>query len=675
VYRVLLVISFLAICLQTYAGVTHTDIEVNADRVVGKLQPLWRDFAEGSESVDPEYLAGTVVWMKPLSPRLVRTDTVMNGFLEVKFDDKGMLSVDFTRLDKWLDVLSKTGAKPLICIAYTPQVLRSGEREISPPKDLKLWEELVYRLVKHVNVDRKLSVKYWEVWNEPNLDIFWTGSKEQYLELYRATVRGVLRADPTVKVGGPGVAGSDGSWIVLLLDYVKANKLRLDFVSWHDYRVPPEYHKQMARRVKGWLYDRGMDAELLITEWNYDAGLHPGNDDERGAAYVARCLHNMVDSPLNYAQFFEIKDGWNADSEYWGRWGMITFNNHPKAVYYAYRMFAMLGTERVRVIGGTASVNGLASRNGDELCILLYSTSKTENWSGLDDQVSVNLRITGLPTGRLRWERFLMDLEHSNPVKQGNDSTLERVAEAITSAKQGIIETRVLLQSDAVTLIRITPSASRNAKDLPPPQPVTVTYPMSSARAIYRQREPIIDGSLSDWSSPTLEFGPDGRARARFEWDEKALYIGVEVADSQHVQTRPESEIYAEDSMQIGFDALANALPGEPYGPDDYEYGFALTKNGQIAWRYECPGWKQSGRVDNANVAIRRDDSVGVTVYEVAIPWAELDPAEPAAGKIFRVSLLVNDVGPGTERTILEWGGGIAGKKQPELFRAIMLMR
>ncbi|MGB9587373.1 MAG: sugar-binding protein, partial [Armatimonadota bacterium] len=172
-----------------------------------------------------------------------------------------------------------------------------------------------------------------------------------------------------------------------------------------------------------------------------------------------------------------------------------------------------------------------------------------------------------------------------------------------------------------------------------------------------------------------VEFGPEGRGRARFAWNEKALYIGVEVRDSQHVQTRPESEIFAEDSMQIGFDPLANALPGESYGPDDYEYGFALTKNGPIAWRYEGPGWKQSGRIDNVKVAIRLDDSIGVTVYEVAIPWAELDPAEPVAGKIFRAAVLVNDVGPGTERRIFEWGGGIAGKKQPELFRAVMLMR
>lgn len=674
-YRVLFVIAYLAIALQAYANVAHTDIEVNADRVVGRLQPLWRDFAEGSESINPEYLEATVVWIKPLCPRLVRTDTVMNGFLEVKLGDKGNLFIDFTRLDKWLDVLSRTGAKPLVCIAYTPQVLRSGEREISPPKNLKLWEELVYRLVKHVNVDRKLGVKYWEVWNEPNLDIFWTGSKEQYLELYAATVRGVLRADPTVKVGGPGVAGSDSSWIISLLDYVKANKLRLDFVSWHDYRVPPEYHKQMARRVKGWLSDRGMNAELLITEWNYDAGLHPGNDDERGAAYAARCLHNMLDSPLNYAQFFEIKDGVNADSEYWGRWGMITCNHHPKAVYYTYRMFAMLGNQRVRVVGGTASVNGLATRNGDELCILIYSTSKTENWSGAENQMSVNLRITGLPAGRLRWERFLMDSGHSNPAKQGNQSTLEKVAETVTSPKQGTIETQILLEPDAVTLIRIKPSPSGNAKDLPPPKPGIITYATPSASAIYRQNEPMIDGSLSDWFSPEVCFGPEGCVRARFAWNEKALYVGVEVEDPQHVQTKPGSEIFAEDSIQVGFDALANALPGEPYGPDDYEYGFALTKKGPIAWRYECPGWKPAGRVNNVKVAIRRDDFAGVTTYEVAIPWAELDPVEPVAGKVFCASVLVNDVGTDHQRRTMEWGGGIAGKKQPELFKAIMLMR
>ncbi|RLF04204.1 MAG: hypothetical protein DRK00_07230 [Thermoprotei archaeon] len=47
---------------------------------------------------------------------------------------------------------------------------------------------------------------YWEVWNEPDMDRFWSGSPEEYFNLYEAVARALKEAAPEHLVGGPAIA-------------------------------------------------------------------------------------------------------------------------------------------------------------------------------------------------------------------------------------------------------------------------------------------------------------------------------------------------------------------------------------------------------------------------------------------------------------------------------------
>jgi Glycosyl hydrolases family 39. len=53
-------------------------------------------------------------------------------------------------------------------------------------------------------------VRRWafEVWNEANLEVFWAGTKEEYLRLYETTARAVKQVDASLQVGGPGSAAA-----------------------------------------------------------------------------------------------------------------------------------------------------------------------------------------------------------------------------------------------------------------------------------------------------------------------------------------------------------------------------------------------------------------------------------------------------------------------------------
>src|SRR3569833_1070157 len=113
-----------------------------------------------------------------------------------------------------------------------------------PPADYGKWAELVYQWTRH-NVARygRAEVERWyfEVWNEPNLDFYWTGKPEEFLRLHDHAIDAVRRALPTARVGGPDVAGSGGAFMDAFLAHVASGTnyatgkvgTPTDFLSFH----------------------------------------------------------------------------------------------------------------------------------------------------------------------------------------------------------------------------------------------------------------------------------------------------------------------------------------------------------------------------------------------------------------------------------------------------------
>ena len=85
---------------------------------------------------------------------------------------------------------------------------------VSPPKDWERWYDLVRDLTAHL-VERYGDevVEQWsfEVWNEANLEVFWSGTPEEYLKLYDVTAAAVRDVDDRLVVGGPSSAAA--GWV------------------------------------------------------------------------------------------------------------------------------------------------------------------------------------------------------------------------------------------------------------------------------------------------------------------------------------------------------------------------------------------------------------------------------------------------------------------------------
>ena len=135
----------------------------------------------------------------------------------------------------------RQGVRPMVELGFMPKDLAAtvpgiteyqlhypkptmGGASNNPPKDYKMWGELVRHYVAHL-VERygrqQVSTWYFEVWNEPDIS-YWHGTPEEYFKLYDYAVAGVRAALPNAKVGGPASTGPSGAKAGAFLEHFLA---------------------------------------------------------------------------------------------------------------------------------------------------------------------------------------------------------------------------------------------------------------------------------------------------------------------------------------------------------------------------------------------------------------------------------------------------------------------
>ncbi|WP_246277689.1 GH39 family glycosyl hydrolase [Phytohabitans rumicis] len=104
------------------------------------------------------------------------------------------------------------------------------------PGDNGNWADYDAFLTRLIDDVRATGVPVqWDIWNEPNLSLFWNRPQSQYFELWRRSYQRIRAAFPNHLIVGPSMAGvpSTGGWWVQYLDFVRANNVVPDIFSWH----------------------------------------------------------------------------------------------------------------------------------------------------------------------------------------------------------------------------------------------------------------------------------------------------------------------------------------------------------------------------------------------------------------------------------------------------------
>ena len=325
----------------------------------------------------------------------------------------------FEALDRSVDTILETGAKPLMCLCFKPRVLFPKiDQDIVEPGDYSAWESLIASLVKHYQ-ERKSGIQYWEIANEPDIGedggCPYRFKPESYVRYYQRTAAAILGADPSAKVGGPALASSHSAILTALLSFCETNHVPLNFVSWHIYSSDPKSIRGTVDYVRSLLKEHpGLKPETILDEWNVDL-MNPPRDPRFQPAFVCETIWQMKDAGLDWSCYYHIRD-WHVNLQqfepfmsrqgaafmvrWWNRMpqfdGLFDYQNHIRPAYFAFKLLSRLAGERCSATSDHASVHALATHDQQ---MQLYNLLV---WNFSSKPVTIRLDCQGLPQRTLR---------------------------------------------------------------------------------------------------------------------------------------------------------------------------------------------------------------------------------------------------------------------------------
>ena len=370
------------------------------------------------------------------------------GFRHVRFhgllsDDLGTLIdvedkplYSFFNADRIMDFLVSIGMRPFVELSFMPEMLASGRDtvfhyrgNVTPPADYAKWATLIGKLAAHwVNRYGATEVREWffEVWNEPNLKAFWTGTQQDYFRLYRETAAALKRVDPALKVGGPATA--DNQWVPEFLDFCTAGKVPVDFISTHHYPtdafgVPgsdtitqlehtrPEVMRDEVSAVR----QQARNLPLYYTEWNISSNPRDPLHDQPFAAAFATTIVMQAQGLVQGYSFWTFSDifeeNYFPSVPFHGGFGLLNIYGIAKPVYRAFQLMRQLGTEQLRVEGNHATVNAWVVREEHAATILFTNLAMPRH--NIQTELA-KISLPGAPLPRSAWIERIDDT-HSNP--------------------------------------------------------------------------------------------------------------------------------------------------------------------------------------------------------------------------------------------------------------------
>jgi len=184
--------------------------------------------------------------------------------------------------------------------------------------------------------------------------------------------------------------------------------------------------------------------------------------------------------------------------------------------------------------------------------------------------------------------------------------------------------------------------------------------------AVRAKESPAIDGLLAEWpgsSFVNLSSDPDylekGQVSGRNDfgvqyavsWDERFLYVAVDVKDNEMVNEQAGPDIWKDDCIELYLDAQNQGF--EWGNPRNYQLGFAPVSSSGESARY---AWFQNKEPDPSETASQTMWHSKGYKTEMAISWGFLG-VSPSVGMKMGFSLAVHDrdKSDDTEEAKLNW--------------------
>ncbi len=151
-----------------------------------------------------------------------------------------------------------------------------------PPEDFDKWARIAVNIIRHYNDGWAngfhYGLKYWEIWNEPDLKEYWSGEYADFFRLYEKAAKAIKAHDPRLKVGGPGAAccyGPNDEFTQGFFGHILESNSPIDFFSWHFYCDNSQLVRERADAANATLEKYGLRGKIenINSEW-HGTGLH-----------------------------------------------------------------------------------------------------------------------------------------------------------------------------------------------------------------------------------------------------------------------------------------------------------------------------------------------------------------------------------------------------------------
>jgi xylan 1,4-beta-xylosidase len=351
-------------------------------------------------------------------------------------------------VDACIEALLGIGVKPVFTTSFTPTALASGVRtvfstrsNVTPPRDLAAWAELVRGSVAHARDQfgaDEIATWYFEAWNEPNLEGFWAGSQAQWFALWDATWRAVKSVDARLRIGGPSTAR--GEWLAAFLDHTARAGTAPDYLISHIYnndsahgalspfagpqsdRVnhSPHFASGVIRGARAQVRAAGFSGEIHWNEWGRSwFPTDPVRETANEAAFIVK---TMIESSqeADYFAYWCLSDiydqmGYGAEA-FFGGYGMMNLQGLRKPSWQAHQLLNRLGDRLlpVQFAGGHPCLGAGATKRGKTHQVLIYDFAA----AGTVAEPGTRRAEIRIPAGATQCRATVIDDNHHNIVAQ-----------------------------------------------------------------------------------------------------------------------------------------------------------------------------------------------------------------------------------------------------------------
>ena len=227
---------------------------------------------------------------------------------------------------------------------------------VNVPTDIDKWARICRNIIGHYKNGEMngmhLNITRVTVWEEPDTDVLFTGSVEDYAEMFIAVYKLLKKDFPDIKVGGPTCNCKNISLIDKFLRICTENGVRPDYIITTMYTRNLEGElspNDLIPKAKAVMDKYGLsDTKYSFGEWHYGVTdwartrcvTEYGFNSSESAAFSTSLLVDLMD-----IDYFEIAYFYAWRTAMWGLTDFLSEDLKLLPIYYAFMFYQKIATE------------------------------------------------------------------------------------------------------------------------------------------------------------------------------------------------------------------------------------------------------------------------------------------------------------------------------------------